>query len=199
MKLRFFFKKKWVAKLLSAYLKFVYKTTKWTYVNEEILEQTKGKPRIFCFWHENLAMMPFAWKLDEPFYMLLSQHGDGKFIGEMLKSLGPFEAVYGSTNKGGMNAAREIIKLLKTGAAIGITPDGPRGPRRSISPGLFFLARHSDAIIIPVTYKISNSIRLKSWDRFKLPLPFSQGSFFLMNPPPQMTNLQLKDFLNTYD
>jgi lysophospholipid acyltransferase (LPLAT)-like uncharacterized protein len=95
-----------------------------------------------------------------------------------------YDAVRGSTarqrpgealvDKGGAAALRSLVRLLKSGGHIGITPDGPRGPRMRISPGTMLLAALSGAPIVPVTYSASFAVRFKSWDRFLLPLPFGR-------------------------
>lgn len=184
MKIRIYVRSRWAAKCLAWYLKFVYRTTRWTFENKHILDDHSHQPRLFCFWHGRLAMMPFAWESSETFFMLLSQHGDGRFIGDILKCCGPFDLVYGSTNRGGMEAVRHVINLLKEGSPVGITPDGPRGPRETISHGTAILAYLSQAIVIPSSFSISRCLYLKSWDRFCLPFPFSSGHFSVGHPLP---------------
>lgn len=186
-------------RLLVWYLKFVYKTTRWTFYNQDILEPLEGKPRLFCFWHGRLSMMPFAWESSESFYMLLSKHGDGQFIGDILQRLGAsFELIHGSTNRNGAQAAIGVIHHLKAGHPVGITPDGPRGPRETVSEGTAVLAYLSQAVTIPATFFIKNSFCLKSWDRFCVPLPFSTGHYVVGDPiAPPAGREEFEEWRNT--
>jgi lysophospholipid acyltransferase (LPLAT)-like uncharacterized protein len=116
--------------------------------------------------------------------MLISVHRDGELIARTVAMLG-IAAVRGSTarqkpgedkakDKGGAAALRQMIRILKSGGGVGITPDGPRGPRMRVSPGTIALATLSGAPILTVSYSASRAIRFKSWDRFLLPLPFGR-------------------------
>ena len=81
--------------------------------------------------------------------------------------------VRGSSSRGGIGAFRKVVRLLKEGWDTGITPDGPRGPRCRVQPGVIELARVSGAPILPVTFAARYRFVFNSWDRFVLPLPFS--------------------------
>jgi len=82
--------------------------------------------------------------------------------------------VRGSSSRRGVAALIALKKALKAGEQLFITPDGPRGPRYSLQPGVIKLAQSSGAPIIPVRFTHSASWRLKSWDRFHIPKPFSK-------------------------
>lgn len=169
----------------SSYIKFVYKTTQWSYKGLDLLEQefSKDHPIIICFWHGKLAMMPMGWIWKTPFAMLLSRHGDGRLIGEILKRCGSFfQTIEGSTQRHGFEAGRSILKILNQKIPVGITPDGPRGPRHKVSPGIVTLSYLSQAVIIPATYHISRRQILSSWDQFWVPLPFSKGAYRVGRP-----------------
>jgi lysophospholipid acyltransferase (LPLAT)-like uncharacterized protein len=180
--LKIFFRTKWASKLVALYLKFVYKTSKWSFDNKEVFKKTEHLPRIFCFWHGQLSMMPFAWGRDEKFYMLLSKHGDGQFIANVILNWKNLDIITGSTNRDGMNAIRKIVGHLRQNRPIGITPDGPRGPKHKVSEGTALLAYLSQAVVTPVTFHLSNCFYLKTWDRFCFPLPFSKGRFIFGEP-----------------
>lgn len=165
------------------YLWFVFKTTRWTYIGLEHLEQLiqADTPFIAAFWHGRLAMLPFLWRWDKPFYMLLSEHGDGRFIAKVIAHHS-IKSIYGSSTRGGARAALACIKELKQGHSMGITPDGPKGPRHQVSEGLIHIARLSSAPIVPASYALKRHRFLKTWDRFLAPLPFTQGVFVLGEP-----------------
>lgn len=172
-----------VSLLLSYYLKFVYKTTSWQYVGlselKNIIPKSNG---IACFWHGRMAMIPFMWKWPEKkIVALISAHSDGIIVAKTFKYL-QIDSITGSTNKGGAVAFRGMMEVLRRQNIVGIIPDGPRGPAQKLSEGIILLAKRSKAPILPLTYATSRYITLNSWDRFRLPLPFSKGVFIYGNP-----------------
>ncbi|RZI46557.1 lysophospholipid acyltransferase family protein [Candidatus Finniella inopinata] len=167
------------------YIQLVYRTSRWDYKNRHIIEEylKAGKPFMVCFWHGRLMMMPLAWQWDRPFKVLVSEHGDGTFIGKVVRYF-KVGWVAGSTTRGGAKASLALIQLLRGGTIIGITPDGPRGPACKVSRGTAVLARWTQADLIPVTFSARNRRHLKTWDRFLLPLPFTRGVFAIGAPIP---------------
>src|SRR5262245_16895790 len=94
---------------------------------------------IYVFWHENL-FLPACLYARHDCIALVSKHADGQLIAEACQSLG-FRTVRGSTGRAGaVEAARQILALSKHGNHIGVTPDGPRGPRRQVQAGVLYLA-----------------------------------------------------------
>ncbi len=167
--------------LASLYIRFVYWTSCWTKKNFHLPDQLlkEGKPFLTCFWHGRLLMLPYGWvgrttNPKHPFFMLISAHNDGRLISKTVHWFG-IDTIKGSTNRGGMEAFREIVKKTRLGHVIGITPDGPRGPFESISPGTIKVADLGNMPILPITFSTSRAKIFKSWDRFFLPLPFSKG------------------------
>jgi len=165
-----------VAWLLANYLTLVYRTTKWAHQGEHyILDYVQqDRPCIIAFWHNRIMMGPFAWHFKKPFYMLISSHSDGVLISKTVGHLG-INTVAGSTSRGGLGAVKHLITMLKQGHYIGITPDGPRGPRFIASEGIINLARLAQCDIVPLCYNVKRNKILRSWDRFIVPLPFTQG------------------------
>lgn len=187
-----FFAQKVITFLIYSYLLFVYKTSTKKFIGFEEISKIKNdkKSIIFAFWHNRLIMMPlFARKVKKHFkyhnlMTLASKHGDGKFVGMVMEKFGLI-SILGST-KDGRKASRgidysnmrKIIEGLKKGYSLGITPDGPRGPNQQINGELINIARLTKARIIAVSYSSSNfKIIKKSWDKFKIPLPFSRLCF----------------------
>lgn len=147
---------------------------------------TEGKPFIVAFWHQRLLMMPYTWRSvggDRPFNMLISSHRDGEIISRTIARF-DIKTIAGSTGKGkgGAAALRQILKALKAGEVVGMTPDGPRGPRMRASDGIIQAARMAGVPIFPLTYSATNRKVIQSWDRFILPLPFSRGVFHWGDP-----------------
>ena len=126
-------------------------------------------------------MMPLAWHGLTPFHMLISAHRDGRIIAGAMTYFG-IETIAGSTSRGGSSALREILKRLKDGGCVGITPDGPRGPAMTVSVGIVNIARLAGVPIVPVTYATSRRRELATWDRFHLALPFGRGVFLFGEP-----------------
>ena len=147
---------------------------------------TEGKPFIVAFWHQRLLMMPYTWRSvggDRPFNMLISSHRDGEIISRTIARF-DIKTIAGSTGKGkgGAAALRQILKALKAGEVVGMTPDGPRGPRMRASDGIIQAARMAGVPIFPLTYSATNRKVIQSWDQFILPLPFSRGVFHWGDP-----------------
>jgi len=125
--------------------------------------------------------MPFAWHGLTSFQMLISAHRDGRIIAGAMTYF-DIGTIAGSTSRGGSSALRAILKQLKEGGCIGITPDGPRGPAMTVSMGIVNIARLAGVPIVPVTYATSRRRVLPTWDRFHLALPFGRGVFLFGEP-----------------
>ncbi|MBM09016.1 MAG: hypothetical protein CMF69_05485 [Magnetovibrio sp.] len=158
------------------YIRFVHATTRWQIFGADIPRTfwEKNEPFILAFWHGRLLMMPHCWDQEKPIHMLISGHRDGLLIANTVAHFG-IKTVSGSSSKGGASALRTMVKMLKAGEYVGITPDGPRGPRMHTSKGIITVAKLSGAPIIPTAFATSNGRNLKSWDQFLLAWPFSKG------------------------
>jgi len=165
------------------YIRLVRWTGRWRIEGEDIPESfhRAGKPFILSFWHGRLLMMPYCWRRTDLTNMLISGHRDGRLISQTVKHF-DIESVVGSASKGGAQATRRLIKLMREGSIVGITPDGPRGPRMRVSDGTIALARLSGAPILPATYSASRRRIMGSWDHFIFALPFSRGVFLWGDP-----------------
>ncbi len=140
----------------------------------------EGNNFIACFWHGRLLAMPFAYR-GKAGKVLISRHRDGEFIARIIRYFG-LGAVRGSYGKRSVSQVREMLAELKKGTDIGITPDGPKGPRHQMKQGIVELARLAGRPIVPVTYSASRKKFFRSWDRFLLPYPFSRV-FFVWGDP----------------
>jgi lysophospholipid acyltransferase (LPLAT)-like uncharacterized protein len=157
-------------------------TVRIEHVNREAIEPLlRGEEGfIACFWHGRLLAMPFAYKGCR-IKVLISRHQDGEFIARIVGYFG-IKAVRGSSRRGAMSSARQILKELDQGTGIAITPDGPKGPRHHIKQGIIEMARITQRPIVPVTYSASRKMVFSTWDRFVLPYPFSKVLFLWGNP-----------------
>ena len=161
--------------LASLYIRLIKVTGNWQVIGGEIPERfwSEGRPFIFAFWHGRLLLMPSCWDQGRTIYMLTSQHGDGQLIGRMAAYFG-VKMAEGSSSRGGAKGLRTMVKAVKNGDCVGITPDGPRGPRMRASEGVISVARLSGAPIIPASLGSSHGRCLSSWDRFLVAWPFGR-------------------------
>jgi hypothetical protein len=167
----------------ACYIRLVHASGRWQVVGGEIPAEfwRRGQPFILAFWHGRIMMMPYCWRRDKTINMLISYHRDGQFIARTVSHFG-IDTVAGSSSKGGSAALRALLRSLKSGESVGITPDGPRGPRMRASDGVAQVARLSGAPVIPCAFSARRRILLGSWDRFTLALPFSDGLFIWGEP-----------------
>jgi hypothetical protein len=126
-------------------------------------------------------MMAFSWKRCDLVNMLISGHRDGQLVSGMMSHFGS-KTVFGSSTRGGAAAFIQLARLLKSGEIVGITPDGPKGPRMRANDGVIALAKVTGAPILPLTFSASLRYVLESWDRFVLPFPFGRGVFLWGEP-----------------
>jgi lysophospholipid acyltransferase (LPLAT)-like uncharacterized protein len=172
--------------LLAGWMSFCFATIRWTHENRAVAEQVwaEGGGVLCVFWHSRIGLSPACWPLDraQPAKALISLSPDGQFIAKAVALQG-FPAVRGSSAnkdkvdraKGGSQALRDGLKQLKIGA-LAITPDGPRGPARQMAEGLPLMAKLSRAPALFIGMSCHPAIRLDSWDRALLPLPFGRGA-----------------------
>ena len=165
------------------YIRFVYLTNRWSVEGGEWPRQLtrEGRTFIVAFWHGRLLMMPPAWHQLTSFHMLISAHRDGRIIAGAMTYFG-IDTIAGSTSRGGSSALRAMLKQLKEGGCVGITPDGPRGPAMTVSVGTVNIARLARVPIVPLTYATSRRRLLATWDRFHLALPFGRGVYLWGEP-----------------
>jgi len=185
-----------LSRLGGRYLALVYATTRWTLVGEENLRLAFGegsggfRPVICCFWHERLPLMSRLWVEararipgleDKWAHVLVSRHRDGYFIGGVINHF-RLTTIHGSSSQGGASGLRGLVRLLKDGETVAITPDGPRGPRRTAAPGVAQLAALANLPVTPCAARTTNCKVLRSWDRMVVPLPFARG-VLVVGPP----------------
>ncbi|MEE2654204.1 MAG: lysophospholipid acyltransferase family protein [Pseudomonadota bacterium] len=154
----------------------------------------EGKPFLVAFWHGRLLMMSLAWPYQQNLKMVISRHRDGELIARTIKFLG-FDSISGSSSRGGAGTMRSILRALKSGEYVGVTPDGPRGPRMRAAKGIVFAACHAGVPILPLSYAARSCKTLPSWDRFLIPLPFCRGIIKWGKPIAITSNADEKEIL----
>jgi lysophospholipid acyltransferase (LPLAT)-like uncharacterized protein len=142
--------------------------------DEELFERARTlSPRvIFAVWHGR--MLPFAFThRNRRVHVLASQHRDGEMLGQTIRRLG-FGHVRGSSTRGGTRAILELVEKVRAGYDVGLTVDGPRGPRGVVKVGVVEVARQTGAAIIPITSASDRHRTFQSWDAFELPAPYAR-------------------------
>lgn len=138
------------------------------------------RPIVFALWHGDMLPLLYHHR-NEGVSVLISEHRDGELIARIAESLG-FRTVRGSSSRGASRALVGLTRELEAGHDVAITPDGPRGPVRSFAPGVLIAAQRAKAPVIAVGLSADRAWRLNTWDRFKIPRPFSRVSIAYSDP-----------------
>ncbi len=183
-----------VAWLLSAYINFALATMRWRFVDRAGVDSmvASSEGAIGAFWHGRITLAVVCRRVlkHKPRRVLISLSPDGEFIAQAVERLG-FPAIRGSAGKkgadgvamkGGATAFRKALKFIRDGGLIAITPDGPRGPNQVMPLGSVIMAQVSEAPVVLFGLAASPAIQLKSWDRARLPTPFSRGCVVFDGP-----------------
>jgi lysophospholipid acyltransferase (LPLAT)-like uncharacterized protein len=168
---------------LAAYLRFVHSTSRFVDDPADLYGPIRGEyPYIVAMWHGQHFLVPFMRREGHQFDILISRHGDGEINAGAVKRLG-LGLIRGSGGraqrqhkKGGPAALRALVQTLREGRSVGTTADVPRkGGVAGL--GIVTLAKLSGRPIVPVAVATSNMLRLGTWDRATVNLPFSRGAF----------------------
>jgi lysophospholipid acyltransferase (LPLAT)-like uncharacterized protein len=135
---------------------------------------------IWALWHETILMSVWHHR-DQDVHVMISPSRDGELISRIARFFG-YTPIRGSSHRGGKEALGELISRLKAGKRCAITPDGPRGPRREIKIGVLSLARTTGCPVVPFAFAAEHCWRLRSWDQFIIPKPFSRAVFVYGQP-----------------
>ena len=140
---------------------------------------------LLLIWHDSLLALPFLSFLGtkRQVSILISKSRDGEIPARIARLFRGVETirVQGSAR---FLAVQESLKALSEHKLLLITPDGPRGPRRVMKPGTCFLAQKTGAKLFTMGWTASKCLSLKTWDRFRLPLPFSKVVIRIVGPLP---------------
>jgi lysophospholipid acyltransferase (LPLAT)-like uncharacterized protein len=163
-----------VLKLIAATLRYRVKDP------HDFMTRNDLGPVIYCIWHNRLALsmklyLMFGHRRHQSAGMagLVSASRDGAFLAAILERFG-VQPVRGSSSRRGAQALLELTTWAERGYDLAITPDGPRGPCYVVQDGAMTLAQITGLPIVPTSFHLQWKIRVKSWDRFQIPLPFSR-------------------------
>ena len=166
----------WVAGALAKWVLAPYYTTIRIVEGGELRARMLRDPRpagIYAFWHSH--QLTAVWHFRRVGAgILVSASRDGEYIARVARSVG-FTPLRGSSSQLGAAGLKALIEFARSGRTVAITPDGPRGPRHSIGPGVLAVAQKSGYPIVPFAIGLSSFWELPSWDRFRIPKPFSRG------------------------
>jgi lysophospholipid acyltransferase (LPLAT)-like uncharacterized protein len=142
--------------------------------------ERRGERFILAFWHRHLLLMPYAYR-GRRISVLVSQSRDGELIARTVARLG-IDASRGSSRRGGAAGLRSLLRKAEEGYDLAFTPDGPRGPACVVQPGVILAAAATGLPVQPVAVAATRAKRLRSWDRFLVPLPLSAVHFVYGEP-----------------
>jgi len=166
-----------VERLLAAYIRFAYRTSRWQRVGFEAMHQElkNGEPVIVALWHQRLMMSPYLFDASlGKICTLTSSARAGRLAGQVQALFG-FETIAMSSHKRHVALSREVLGRIRDGYSIGIATDGPRGPARVASTVPLVWARASGKRIFVVSFSARRVISFPTWDRMMLPAPWTRG------------------------
>ncbi len=131
-----------------------------------------GTPVIYVVWHARILLLPYLFRR-RGLRALVSRSEDGAMLADFVRRFG-FVTIRGSSSRGGAEGLRSLTRALRKGHSVVVVPDGPRGPREVLKPGVVRLARLTGARVVPAALGASSEWRARSWDEFRIPKPFSR-------------------------
>lgn len=174
-----------VYKMLSLFLATVGKgllnlllwTCRWEVQGLERFCEIASKDKcVLMLWHNRLAIAPFILHRFTPRFIyaaFISNSRDGQLISTFVHSYKAGRTIR-VPHHSRHQALRELIRRIEEKKEIvAVTPDGPRGPRYSVKPGLALAALETQAYVFPLNWEATRFWEFKTWDRLRLPKPFS--------------------------
>ncbi|WP_150526162.1 lysophospholipid acyltransferase family protein [Roseibium sediminis] len=179
-----------VGVIMAEYLRFVYRTNRFTVAPDGILDTVEDDiPYVVAMWHGQHFMMPFTRPQHVPVSVMISRSADGEINAVAAKRLGiglirasGSQKAHQIQKRGGLRGFIECLRTLKEGTSVALTADVPKGPARVSGMGIVQIAKHSGRPIMPVAICTSRSIELNSWDKASINLPFGKGAIVYGEP-----------------
>lgn len=142
--------------------------------------RAEGKRLIYTFWHGRIFMSTWHFR-HRNIVVMTSRNRDGEYIARVIQRFG-YGAARGSSSRGSLGATVECLRAMKNGRDLGITIDGPRGPRYVAKPGAAYLSRKSGNPVVPFNISVNRKLVMRSWDHFQIPMPFSRAVVLIGDP-----------------
>ena len=161
--------------------------------NREVLEDLidNEQPFLISMWHNCSTIAPWAMR-NRQISCIVSDSRDGEYVAR-LGALYGNKTVQDSSSKGSARVTRSLLKLLRNGEPIAMTPDGPRGPLYQVQTGVVWLAAAGRAPVLPLHIEASKQWVLKSWDKHRFPKPFSTIHIGIGEPTLITTDMLAED------
>ncbi len=163
--------------------KFIFHSIRWDCLSkkEKKIIFKKKQSYIFCCWHNRLFLGPYFLPKHVKINALQSSHSDGMMTAIIFKLIN-INIIFSSSKRGGTKAFINMVKAIKNGESVALTPDGPKGPKQKIKDGLIKLSQFTGAPIIPLVWYTKKNKVINSWDKFIIPYPFSKGVYMFGKP-----------------
>jgi lysophospholipid acyltransferase (LPLAT)-like uncharacterized protein len=145
-----------------------YRVLGWEHV---VAARHGGRPLVYVLWHSRILPLLHQ-RRGQGVALLISRHRDGGYLAALSERWG-YRVVRGSSQRGGDVGLLGLVRSLRGGAEVALTPDGPRGPAERVKPGALAAAQHAKALVIAVGARPSSAWWIRSWDRFCVPKPFA--------------------------
>ncbi len=158
-------------------------------------KEAEDRTAIASFWHYSIIFL-FYFVRKYSATVLVSASRDGEYIARLARRLG-FNTVRGSKNKGGVEALKSLLRVVKGGGSCAVVADGSQGPPRIAQPGALLLAAKGGAPIIPMAWSASSYFTIRSWDRTVIPKPFSRIDIFFgeaISVPPGVKSRDIEQY-----
>ncbi len=166
----------WLVGLLGAgVVRCAYATWRVRVIDPRRLEPAVRAGRtsaVVAFWHRQLLSMLARFR-GTPVCVPVSEHQDGEYVARVMGRFG-LRAVRGSTTRGSLRVLRGMLEEAEQGLTLAVTPDGPRGPRFSVQPGTYLLARRTGLPVYPIGVAVDRAWTASSWDAFVIPKPWAR-------------------------
>jgi len=181
-RMRTYFKKRWLPSIIAYSAKFTIKLVLWTCRVEVIglnkFIQTAGQfPCILALWHNRLALVSEVMNRAAPAFIytaFISNSRDGEPLARLAQSYKIGRALRVPHNLRHHALSQMIHHLKDKREILIITPDGPRGPRYEVKPGIIAAARTAEAKVVPFSWQANRVWTLNTWDQMMMPKPFSK-------------------------
>jgi lysophospholipid acyltransferase (LPLAT)-like uncharacterized protein len=158
-----------------------------------------AQPVLWAFWHNTVFVMPYVrlkFFRHRRVVVLTSASKDGAVLESAVKVC-DIGAVRGSSSRRAVAALVALRKAIKDGLDVCITPDGPRGPKYQLQAGIIKMAEATGAPLVPIRVEYRSTWRLKTWDAFRIPKPFSRVNIILEKPVEVASGLTEEAFEQT--
>jgi lysophospholipid acyltransferase (LPLAT)-like uncharacterized protein len=163
-------------------IRLVCATLRWEIKGPPGLDSIRatGKRFIYTSWHGRIFTATYHFR-NLGIVVMTSRNRDGEYIARVIQRFG-YGVARGSSTRGSHGATVECLRAMKAGKDLGLTIDGPQGPRYVAKPGAAYLARKSGNAVLPFNISVDKKWMMRSWDHFQVPRPFSRAIVLIGDP-----------------